>query len=227
MMKRLAAILLSLTLCVSFSISAVAESANDYTVGNLVTFGSYEQDNNLDNGKEPISWIVLEVKDDQAFLISEYCLDAHAYNTEFVRMTWAKCTLRPWLNETFLNTAFTAEEQQKIVPVTIVNADNPHYGTNGGDDTTDRIFLLSLAEAYQYFPDQATRAGVPTPYAIAQGAYYDEISGKTWWWLRSPGVRPIDAMGVRADGRISGYGSRDVYRPSGALRPVMWISIAK
>lgn len=226
-MKRFTAILLGLTLCLWAAVPATAQTADSYKVGNTVTFGHYEQDNNLDNGKEPVDWIVLEVKDGQALLISQYCLDARAYNTDFVRMTWSKCTLRAWLNSTFMQEAFSAEEQAKIVPVTIVNSKNPHYGTPGGEDTTDSIFLLSLAEAYQYFPDKIGRVGMPTAYAVAQGAYVNETNGRTWWWLRTPGVRPIDACGVRADGRISGYGSRDVNRPSGAIRPVLWVTIGE
>jgi eukaryotic-like serine/threonine-protein kinase len=224
-MKKYIAILLSLLLCLTFTFSAVAEKTNEYTVQNTVTFGNYEQDNNLDNGKEPIEWIVLETDGDRALLISQYCLDARAYNKDFVSMTWSKCTLRAWLNDTFLNEAFSAEEQAKIIPVTITNPNNPHYGTYGGDDTTDKIYFLSLAEVYQYFPDQAGRTAKPTAYAIAQGAFVNETNGNGWWWLRTPGVRTIDVCGVRADGRVSGYGSRDVNRPSGSLRPVLWVSI--
>ncbi|MCE5342764.1 MAG: DUF6273 domain-containing protein [Eubacteriales bacterium] len=221
-MKRLFAILLSLTLCLSFALSAMAEETIEYTVGSIVTFGSYEQDNNLDNGKEPVDWIVLETDGNQALLISRYCLDARPYNTDFVSMTWAQCTLRAWLNDTFFHETFLAEEQAKITPVTIVN--NSTYGTSGGEDTTDKVFLLSYTEVLAYFPDQTGRQAQPTVYAIAQGAYVNESSGNTWWWLRSPGVRPIDASGVRADGRVSGYGSRDVYRPSGTIRPVLWVN---
>lgn len=223
-MKRFIAVLLTVALCLAATLSATAEQTNAYTVGSTVTFGAYEQDNKTDNGKEPVEWIVLKVENNQAMLISKYCLDAHAYNTEFVKMTWSKCTLRAWMNDTMLNELFTADEQAKIVPVTIKNANNPNYGTFGGEDTTDKIFLLSIAEAYAFFPEQAGRQAEPTAYAVAQGVYVSEKTGKTWWWLRSPGVRPIDAEGVRADGRISGYGSRDVYRPSGALRPVVWVT---
>lgn len=224
-MKRCFAILLGLTLCLSFTLSASAEQTNEYSVGSIVTFGVYEQDNNLDNGKEPVDWIVLKIDGSQALLISKYCLDARAYNKDFIPMTWSKCTLRVWLNDTFLNETFSAEEQAKITPVKIVNANNPHYSTYGGEDTTDKIFFLSLAEVYEFFPDQTGRQAQPTEYAKAQGAFVNESNGNTWWWLRSPGVRPIDACGVRADGRVSGYGSRDVNRPSGTIRPVLWVNI--
>lgn len=224
-MKRCFAVLLGLAMCLSVAFPASSQGNGGYTVGSTVTFGHYEQDNNLDNGQEPVDWIVLKVEGDKAFLISQYCLDAHAYHVDFVPMTWAKCTLRVWLNEVFYNVAFSAEEQARIQEVTVSNPDNPHYGTYGGDDTTDRVYLLSLAEAYEYFPDQTGRQGVPTAYAVARGGYLNETTGKTWWWLRSPGVRRIDACGVRADGRISGYGSRDVYRPSGTIRPVLWVAL--
>lgn len=224
-MKKFLAVLLCAALCVSAAIPAMAAEANSYATGSIVTFGSYEQDNNPDNGKEPVQWIVLQSDGDRAFLISQYCLDAHPYNTDFVPMTWEKCTLRIWLNNTFMNELFSAEEQAQILPVTVVNENNPNYGTYGGKDTVDQIYLLSVGEAYQYFPEEAGRQALPTAYAIARGAYVNETSGNTWWWLRTAGVRRIDASGVRQDGRISGYGSRDVYRPSGAIRPVLWIQI--
>ena len=34
--------------------------------GDVIKFGEYEQDNNFENGKEAIDWIVLDVQDDEA-----------------------------------------------------------------------------------------------------------------------------------------------------------------
>ena len=225
-MKRCLAILLSLALCLCFAFPVAAEQTNVYTVGGTVTLGHYEQDNDLSNGKEPVTWLVLKVDGQKALLISQYCLDARAYNTDFIPMTWSKCTLRAWLNDTFFNEIFSAEEQANVVEVTNKNANNPHYGTFGGDDTVDKIFFLSYSELMECFPEQSSRPAKPTEYAKAQGAYVNESNGNTWWWLRTPGVRRIDVCGIRADGRISGYGSRDVNRPSGALRPAVWVKIA-
>ena len=226
-MKKFFAALLCTGLCLALMFPAMAGQAEEYAVGNIVTFGAYEQDNDLTNGKEPVEWIVLKVDGERAFLISQYGLDARAYNKDFVKMTWEKCTLRAWLNDTFLREAFSAGEQAKIVPVTISNPKNPHYSTPGGEETTDHLFFLSLAELYEYFPEQASRKLKPTEYAKAQGAFVNKSNGNTWWWLRTPGVRPVDVCGVSADGRVSGYGSRDVNRPSGALRPVLWVSIGE
>ena len=231
-MKKLLAFSLSLMLCL-LTLPALGEQANDYTEGSIVTFGSYEQDNDLENGKEPIEWIVLKVEDDKAMLISRLCLDARAYHKAFVTITWAECTMREWLNDTFLNEAFSAEEQAKIIPTFIINEDRRGTGTPGGEDTTDRVYFLSYSETIQFFPDDAGRTAQPTAYAVAHGAYVDKTNGNAWWWLRTPGDRNnsqykgVDVCGVRADGRISGYGSRDVNRPSGSVRPVIWIDISK
>ena len=221
-MKKFFAFVLGMALLTS---AACAAETNQYTVGGTVILGNYEQDNNLDNGKEPVEWIVLETNGAQAFLISKYCLDARPYNTDFVPMTWEKCTLRAWMNSEMINELFSADEQANILSTQVVNDNNPDYGTYGGLDTQDKLFLLSFDEVYRYFPTDQSRQAQPTAYAVARGAYLNADTGNTWWWLRTAGVRRIDACGVRQDGRVSGYGSRDVYRPSGTLRPVLWVNI--
>ncbi len=225
-MKRIFAAVLALCLCAAGAAMA-QESEDGWAAGDTVVFGSYEQDNVLTNGKEPLEWIVLKTEGDRAMLITRYLIDARAYHKAFVKMTWSECTLRQWLNDSFLKEAFSQEEQARIQEVLVVNDDNPHYSTRGGEDTMDRVFLLSEAEVLEFFPQQEQRACQATEYAKAQGAYVDENNGNSWWWLRSPGVRPVDACGVRADGRISGYGSRDVNRPSGTIRPVIWVTMGE
>ncbi|MBP3696995.1 MAG: hypothetical protein J6J45_05560, partial [Clostridia bacterium] len=71
---------------------------SDTQVGDYITFGSYEQDNDLSNGKEPIEWLVLDKQDGKVLVISKYALDAKPYNDEYVDVTWETCTLRSWLN---------------------------------------------------------------------------------------------------------------------------------
>ena len=221
-MKKWAA-LAALLLAVGAATGATAEVA----VNDHVFFGHYEQDNDLTNGAEAIEWRVLKVENGEALLISQYALDSQPYNEKYAVALWSECTLRQWLNDTFLKEAFSQEEQARIQEVLVVNDDNPHYSTRGGEDTMDRVFLLSEAEVLEFFPEQEQRTCQATEYAKAQGAYVDENNGNSWWWLRSPGVRPVDACGVRADGRISGYGSRDVNRPSGTIRPVIWVTMGE
>ena len=113
-------------------------------VGDIITFGSYEQDNVSSNGKEPIEWIVLSNDGEKMLLLSKYALDCKQYNTEDTEITWENCTLRNWLNGSFYNTAFSEKEKLMIKKTIVVNDDNPESGTKGGNNTSDNIFLLSI-----------------------------------------------------------------------------------
>ena len=84
------------------------------------------------------------------------------------------------------------------------NKDHPQYGTEGGEDTEDRIFLLSLEEAEMYFEDDEDRRAFPTEYAIARNVWVREKTG-TVWWLRSPGSISNIAAEVGTDGALIGY----------------------
>ena len=182
-----------------------------------VIFGSYEQDGVVSNGKEPIEWIVVDENENGTLLVSRYVLDCVQYNTEDTDVTWETCSLRKWMNDDFLNTAFTADEQAKIATTNVVNADNPQFGTDGGNDTKDKIFCLSVDEILRYYEfdwydtelmygdcqDLLTPA---TPYAKSNGVYthtitqydYEYLKDKCYttdciglsgasWLLRSPG----------------------------------------
>ena len=188
--------------------------------GDHFTFGSYEQDHYEANGPEPIEWRVLEVSGGSALVVSEDALDARAYNNEWVSITWAECTLRGWLNGEFYDTAFNEEEKGLIALTKVQNADNPEYGTEGGADTEDRIFLLSLEEAERYFEDDEDRRAIPTEYAIARNVWFWKKTGTVWWWLRSPGGNGLYAAGVDTDGSLNYSGNYvDYYRH--AVRPAL------
>ena len=165
-------------------------------VGSYVFFGAYEQDNNTSNGKEDIEWLVLAKNGKKTLVISKYALDCQPYNTALTSVTWETCSLRKWLNGTFLNAAFSNEQQNSIVSSTVTadeNPDeNPEYRTSPGNNTTDKVFLLSIPEVNKYFSSDAARKCAPTDHAIAQGAfsfYGYKADGRAagWWWLRSPG----------------------------------------
>lgn len=199
-------------------------------VGDSYTFGAYEQDNDTTNGKEEIEWRVLAKEEGRILVISEYALDCQKYNTPYTDVTWETCSLRKWLNETFFKSAFSAEEQ-KMIPETRVTAyANTIYSTDPGDDTTDKVFLLSITEAKKYFSNNEDRKCVPTAYAIEQGAYTSSRytkGGKAtcWWWLRSPGGDTRHAALVRNyDGYISDYGHY-VDHSDACVRPALWIDI--
>lgn len=96
-----------------------------------------------------------------------------------------------YTEDNFLDAAFSAKEQRAIVETTVVNDDNTDYDTEGGNDTRDRIFLLSLAEAYNrsYFPKYLCFS-TNTAYVAGGGKLGKGMNGAgepDWWWLRSPG----------------------------------------
>ena len=189
--------------------------------GDYVFFGTYEQDNNLSNGTEAIEWIILEVKDGKALVISKRALDCKQYNTSYTNVTWETCTLRNWLNNEFINAAFSADEKAMIPTVTVSADKNPEYSTNPGKATQDKVFLLSITEANKYFSSDSARQCKPTAYAVANGAY-ENSSGNCWWWLRSPGYDQIDAAGVLNDGVVDFYVNIVSYDDT-AVRPALWI----
>ena len=195
------------------------------TVGNIVTFGTYEQDNNPSNGKENIEWIVLANEGNRSLLISRYALDCRQYNTAYKDVTWETCSLRSWLNSTFLNAAFTADEQKAIQKTSVDNSKsqgNNNCSTSGGNNTTDQIFLLSYAEAGEYFGSDSDRICKPTAYAKTQGVY-TYVSGNCWWWLRSPGTYQNYAAFVSTDGSLGHFNF--VYSDNYAVRPAFWINL--
>ena len=149
--------------------------------------------------KEPIEWLVLEVRGNEALLISRYGLDCRQYHHKYVDMTWENCDLRKWLNHDFLKAAFSPEESARIKVSELRNDDNPRHGTGGGNSTKDRVFCLSIAEAERYFRDNKERQCQPTEYARNQGAWVDDSNGCCCWWLRSPGDGQRSASYVATD----------------------------
>ena len=108
-----------------------------------------------------------------------------------------------YMTKKFYNAAFTGEEKGIIQTSQLKNEDNLDYGTEGGKDTNDKVFLLSLDEAESYFPSNEARQRKPTAYAVKQGAYNN---GNCWWWLRSPGYESSLAADVNPVGSLDFYG---------------------
>lgn len=210
-------------------IEFVQEQLKSVSVGDKVRFGTYEQDNDISNGKEDIEWRVLAKENNRILVISDKALDCQLYNVKYDVVTWKTCTLRKWLNDDFFNSAFTDAEKM-CIPIVTVSADkNPKYSTYSGKTTKDKIFLLSTKEAEKYFVDDEERKCIPTDYAIAQGVYTSDNHtingvGTCYWWLRSPGSIQSCATLVYADGVFSERGY-DVDRSCSAVRPAMWITI--
>ena len=194
-------------------------------VGDYVFFGTYEQDNDSSNGKEDIEWLVLAKNGNKTLVISKYALDCQQYNTSDTDVDWESCSLRKWLNGTFAGSAFTSDELRIIQNATVTADENPSYSTSPGDNTTDKVFLLSIEEAEKYFATNESRKCSLTAYTEAQGAATSIFSDATcWWWLRSPGYFQRNTAGVSINGAVDDYGER-VYYNRGAVRPALWIEL--
>ena len=190
-------------------------------VRDVVTFGSYWQEDTNGDGeadqmdeKQPIRWQVLSVNDTDVFLLSERVLDFLPYEAEAETVTWENSSIRKWLNEEFYRDAFSEEERAAIKETAVTNADNPEYGTDGGADTRDKVFLPSIEEvsstAYGFdgdidLDDQARMAKV-TPYAGQPGEDTITRGGDGGWWLRSPGYAGDAAAYVFNSGIVNSYG---------------------
>jgi len=192
-------------------------------VGETFAFGTYEQDNDIANGGEPIEWQVLAKDGSRILVISKYALDSQLYNVTFDRVTWETCYLRQWLNTNFLQSAFSDWQQELILTTTVYGENNYIYGTQAGTPTEDKIFLLSIEEANKYFWYDELRRCLPTTYAKANGAWTSE-TGYCYWWLRTPGDTQWDAAAIFAQGGIHEEGNH-VNNPENAVRPAMWIEL--
>ena len=192
--------------------------------GDVISFGSYEQDNDLTNGSESVEWQVLAVEDDRALLISKYALEAKPFHEKWLRVTWENSSLRKWLNTEFYSNAFSAGEKARIQTVINKNPDNPTTGMPGGKDTEDRIFLLSIDEVEAFFHTDESRQCSGTDYVMANGPYVNEYNGDSWWWLRTRGSSSKTASLVCFSGYVNtvGYG---VNNTGGYLRPVFWLDL--
>ena len=158
------------------------------------TFGAYDmvdKNGNYDDKKETIEWIVVDYDEDEgkALLLSRYVVDTKPYNEINKGITWEECTLRSWLNESFLYNAFNKEEQKLIIKSDIKNNQNNEKGINGGNDTKDRVFLLSKSEAEK----------IPT--SQIKGRLYNADSSYCWW-LRTPGEQRNTASYVSSAGTL-------------------------
>ena len=173
---------------------------NDYLVGtkgSMVYFGSYPQTDPTGAKKEPVLWWVLKNDGEKALLLSVYNLDAQQYSKKGEDVTWEKSDLRKWMNNTFLQRAFTTSEQKAIATTHVVTP-NSYNGRPGGGDTDDKVFALSVQEAVsggffyeggRYFNNaDADLKSCNTEYACAQSdGWLAYPPGADNWWLRTPG----------------------------------------
>lgn len=166
------------------------------------------------------TWEVLSVENGQALLLTqnavmkkEYHHDSQARGAE-----WEKCTLRRFLNRSFLSSTFSPAEQSLIQEHSHDNAQISYSDYSGSINektplapTQDRVFILSVDEVKKFLPEKrrlATMAGQPCGY-----------------WLRD--IFCADAYLIRPT--YDGKSAKIEHTPSCldyGVRPAIWIRIA-
>ena len=182
---------------------------------------------------EPIKWRVLNRNGNDALLLADVALDDQEYNINLEDVTWESSSMRSWLNgygtsvnqpktdyskKNFINSAFTSTQMNAIKTTNVVNNNNINDGTAGGNNTSDKVFLLFESEVYNtdtaagygfvkdYNTDDEARRSRCSTYAYAMGTWKN-IKGNVWWWLRSPGDISYNAAVVDNCGWVDGSGS--------------------
>jgi len=193
-------------------------------LGDIILFGNYD-------------WRILHIQNDRVLIITEDIIDQRSFHDVYKDITWADCSLRKYLNSEFYD-QFSADDKARIISVLNKNPDNQWYGTKGGEDTLDSIFLLNLDEVCTYFGDSTSKL-----YDRGKNQRYwferkDENNHRrvatfkgivTWWWLRSIGRVSVKAVYIHGDGNIGIQGNNVLKgnigdgRCIGGVRPALWL----
>lgn len=195
-------------------------NVSDAKVGSIVTFGTYTKGSDTLE-KSKIDWRVLAKEDDRILVISNRIIDAMPYhNVSDVDVTWETCSLRKWLNSAFINSAFNSAEKKLIIESEVLTEKASYSDTDPGNNTKDKIFLLSESEFEKYLHSDGSCSA--TYYATEKTAegYSTYLYS---WWLRSPGAYPDSASDVFIS--TSDVDSTFAAYPNNGVRPAMWISL--
>ena len=201
----------------------------DIKIGSSLSFGDY-------------NWRVLDIQNNTALIITEEIIEQRPYNDAYIDITWAHCALRKYLNGEFYD-KFNATDKSRIIPVINKNLDNQWYGSKGGVDTQDSIFLLSIEEVCKYFGDSLSKLHNRRKNQRYWFERKDENNSKRiarlevskggiwWWWLRSPGRVNVKAVYIHGDGNIGIQGNNILKgnisdgKCTGGVRPALWLKL--
>jgi len=169
-------------------------------IGDTVTYGSAK-------------WLVADRTEgtdgtDKLLLVRKKPVKAKTvYQTAGQEAIWERSELRAWLNRNFYENCFSSYEREAVLAAEVTTPANSVYGTDGGGQTRDYVFLLDETEADRYQKLLALK------------------DNQRAWWLRTPGKAPDSAAFVSADGIVMRYGyaadSKDL-----AVRPAIWVGIS-
>lgn len=230
---------------------------NDITTWDCLYFGSYWQNDTNNDGqvdenddKQPIKWRVLSVNGNDVFLLADRNLCREVYNSPYTSedgntVKWETSTMRSWLNgydartnvsgqdytdDNFLDTAFSASEQAAINGTLVVNNYNTSAYPDGGNNTTDKVYLLSAPEIMQASYGFVSTWNKSQTREAKNTAYIDAGGNNGDWWLRTLGV--VSSAGVKAcyidaEGRLwRSDNSAGIADLGYAVRPALHLNLA-
>ena len=181
-------------------------------IGEIVLLGHYS---------EPIEWIVLEKEEDRALLLAKDSVESAEYqkrSSQDKPCTWEKSQIRTWLNGPFYSMVFSEEEKQKIILTTNQTQDNAKSGATGGNDTADKVFLLSEQEVKRYVPKDKRACRCNLPYGM-----------EDCWWTRTPSVNGTQGVVVRSNGSIAQDPTSNIRMfyswTAAGIRPACWVKL--
>lgn len=199
-------------------------------IGDKLIFGEYE-------------WRILDLKEEKALILTEEIIELRDYHNKPVDITWKDCELRRYLNDEFYS-KFSDIDQIRIIETPNTNPGNLWYKADGGEDTLDKIFILSIDEVVRaYFGDSNRLLDCPGTNQRYWFQRKDENNSKRkstflncswWWWIRTPGKNNRVAVYIHGDGNIGIQGNgvskrnTNVIHPlandnRGGVRPALWI----
>lgn len=159
-----------------------------------------------------LKWLVLDDRDGKQLVVTDQVVSAMAFKAAGGDSTWEECDIRAYLNGEFFDSTFSDDEKARIEETAVTTPANSKYGIAGGNDTVDRIFLLSAEEAQQYLEGSA--------YLLAT----DESGAPAWYHLRTMGEAKDVQACVTVTGEIDLHGPNGgVTNEEGGIRPAMWI----
>lgn len=201
-------------------------------IGSILRFGGYQ-------------WEILDRKENGMLIITDQIIEQRDYHDRKESVTWEQSEIRHYLNTEFLE-RFGTSEKERILNTLNKNPGNPWYGSSGGADTVDSVFLLSLDEVVRlYFGDSSRLLDNPKK---NQRYWFDRkdennikrralfLDSSWWWWTRTPGKNNKVAVYVHGDGNI-GIQGNGISKTSfntlhhvtqsnkGGIRQAVWIKI--
>ena len=204
----------------------LAASVDSLKAGDTVSFGAWNQDG-ISSAAEEIDWIVLEVKNGKALLLSRDILLARQVDENVYYDSWEGCDLRFWLDADFFNGAFTAEQRKAIVLADVKNSDDEGYpgweeNNRNTPNTKEHVFLLSYKDAYErYFTTDEARMARPTLRALYDGIRVAD--GCSSWWLRCMGEDGKSYAAVSENGTLASLNQQSPYV---GVRPALWLDLS-